>query len=596
MMPTVDRRTFVAQLSVFGLGGAFADALWARWDQERITAEMLKDAEAVAGLEFSDEERELMLSGLERNLEAYERLREIVIPNAVPPAIQFDPRLPHMAPPGDGADGGGGPVTAADVTPDPARRFGRIRPSPQGAVRRPADLERLAFWPVARLAELVRTGQVSSEELTEMYLDRLDRYGPVLEAVVTRTDDLALRQARRADAELKAGRYRGPLHGIPWGAKDLLATRGYRTTWGAKPYEEQVIDEDATVVRRLEEAGAVLLAKLTLGALAMGDVWFGGRTRNPWDLEQGSSGSSAGPAAATVAGLVGFGIGTETLGSIVSPSTRTGATGLRPTFGRVSRHGAMALSWSMDKIGPICRSAEDCALVFGAIHGADGRDPTARTVPFEWDGGAGLRGLRVGYLRAAFTREPEELEGEQGERARQAMALENASLERLREVARAEGVEPVPIDLPDDLPVNALRIILTAEAGAAFDELTRGGRDDLLARQGRGAWPNTFREARMIPAVEYIQANRVRTMLMAQMERALADVDVFITPSYALNVLLVTNLTGHPAVVVPNGMIDGHPTGISFVGNLWKDAETLRVAKAYQDATEFHLEAPPRFR
>jgi Asp-tRNA(Asn)/Glu-tRNA(Gln) amidotransferase A subunit family amidase len=586
-VPTVDRRTFVAQLSVFGLGGAFADALWARWDQERITAEMVKDAEAVAGLEFSDEEREMMLRGLERNLDAYEALREIVIPNAVPPALHFEARLPHMAVPGQ---------DRATTAPDPARRFEGVRASRQGAVRRPGNLEDVAFWPVTRLAELVRTGQVSSEALTEMYLDRLDRHGPVLEAVITRTDDRALRQARRADAELKAGRYRGPLHGIPWGAKDLLATEGYRTTWGAKPYEEQVIAEDATVVRRLDEAGAVLVAKLTLGALAMGDVWFGGRTRNPWDLEQGSSGSSAGSAAATVAGLVGFGIGTETLGSIVSPSTRTGATGLRPTFGRVSRHGAMALSWSMDKIGPICRTAEDCALVFAAIHGADGKDPTARTVPFEWDGAAGLAGLRVGYLRAGFGREPQGRDDEERARSARAIALENAALETLRERARAAGVDLVPVDLPDDLPVGALRIILTAEAGAAFDELTRSGRDDLLVSQGPNAWPNTFRQARMIPAVEYIQANRVRTMLMAQMESALADVDVFITPSYAGNVLLITNLTGHPAVVVPNGMIDGHPTSISFVGNLWKDAEALRVAKAYQDATEFHRGVPERFR
>ncbi|MFW6330333.1 MAG: amidase family protein, partial [Gemmatimonadota bacterium] len=346
----LDRRTFVTQLSALGLGGALVDALWlGAQDQERITTEILRDAEAVAGLEFTPEEREMMVRGVNQHLEAYEAIRSVAIPNGVPPALHFDPRLPHMRLPGSGA----GELDEAPA--DVARRFDRVRVARQGTVRRPGRLEEVAFWPVTRLSELIRTGQVTSVELTDMYLERLRRHGSRLEAVITLTDELAMRQARRADAELAAGVYRGPLHGIPWGAKDLLSTEGYRTTWGARPYEEQMIPEDATVVRRLEQAGAVLVAKLTLGALAMGDVWFGGQTRNPWDLEQGSSGSSAGSAAATVAGLVGFGIGTETLGSIVSPSTRTGATGLRPTFGRVSRHGAMALSWSMDKIGPICR-------------------------------------------------------------------------------------------------------------------------------------------------------------------------------------------------------------------------------------------------
>lgn len=589
-MPGLDRRTFVAQLSVFGLGGAFADTLWSRWqEQERITAEMVKDAEAVAGLSFTDEEREMMLQGLERNLQAYEALRDVSIPNSVSPAVHFDPRLAHVPLP-RGAEVG------PDDPPDPARRFRAVRPSPQGPVRRPADLEEVAFWPVTRLAELVRTRAVRAEELTEMYLDRLRRHGPRLEAVITLTHDLALRQARRADTELAAGRYRGPLHGIPWGAKDLLATEGYRTTWGAKPFEEQVIADTATVVRRLEEAGAVLVAKLTLGALAMGDVWFGGRTRSPWDLEQGSSGSSAGSAAATVAGLVGFGIGTETLGSIVSPSTRTGATGLRPTFGRVSRAGAMALSWTMDKVGPICRSVEDCALVFAAIHGADYRDPTAVTVPFEWEGDAGLAGLRVGYLASAFGREPQGRDEESRTRSRRAIELENAALDVTRRAVERAGGRMAPVELPDDLPVGALRIILTAEAGAAFDELTRSGRDDLLVNQGPGSWPNTFRQARMIPAVEYIQANRVRTMLMGEMERVMEDVDVFIAPSYADDLLLITNLTGHPCVVVPNGMTEGRPSSISFIGGLWKESETMRVAKAYQDATEWHRAVPELFR
>ena len=579
-MPTLDRRTFVTQLSALGLGGSFVNALWnGVQEQGAVTTEIVRDAEVVAGLEFTDAEREMMVRGLNQHLEAYQAIREVPVPNQVPPAVRFDAALPHAV-----------PEPEYDHAP-PAARFSGVAVAPQGAVQRPADLEEAAFWPLTRLAELIRTGQVTSVELTQMYLDRLRRHGPRLEAVITLTDELAMRQARRADAELATGRYRGPLHGIPWGAKDLLSTEGYPTTWGAKPYEDQVIPEDAAVVRRLEEAGAVLVAKLTLGALAMGDRWYGGRTRNPWDLEQGSSGSSAGSAAATVAGLVGFGIGTETLGSIVSPCTRTGASGLRPTFGRVSRHGAMALSWTMDKIGPICRTAEDCALVFAAIHGADGKDPTARTVPFRYDGTRPLSDLRVGYFEAGFQREPRGEDEEAKERSRRAIALDNDALAVVRDL----GVDPVPVALPDDLPVSALRIILTAEAAAAFDELTRSGRDELLVAQEAWSWPNAFREARLIPAVEYIQANRIRTMLMGQMERVMEDIDVFVTPSYAGSVLLTTNLTGHPTAVVPNGFIDGHPRSISFVGNLWRDDAAVRLAAAYQSATDFHARVPDSF-
>jgi Asp-tRNA(Asn)/Glu-tRNA(Gln) amidotransferase A subunit family amidase len=579
-MPTLDRRSFMAQLSALGLGGAFADALWEDvQEQDRVTATMVRQAEGVAGLEFTEEERELMLRGVNRHLEAFEAIRQVPLPNQVPPALRFDPLLPHLA----GAD-------ASDVG-IPTMRFDAVRVSRQGSVQRPPDLESLAFWPVTRLSELIRTGQVTSVELTEMYLTRLRRHGPMLEAVITLTDDLAMRQARRADVELAAGYYRGPLHGIPWGAKDLLSTEGYRTTWGAKPYEEQLIAEDATVVERLEEAGAVLVAKLTLGALAMGDRWYGGRTRNPWDLEQGSSGSSAGSAAATVAGLVGFGIGTETLGSIVSPCTRTGASGLRPTFGRVSRHGAMALSWTMDKIGPICRSAEDTALVFAAIHGWDGKDPTARTLPFRYDGDRPISELRVGYLRSAFERKPSGEEDEDRERSRLAIQMDNRALEAVRTL----GVDPVPVELPDDLPVASLRFILTAEAAAAFDELTRSGRDELLVSQESWSWPNAFREARMIPAVEYIQANRVRTRLMGEMGKVMAGIDVFITPSYADNLLLTTNLTGHPTAVVPSGFIDAHPVSISFVGSLGRDDAAVRLAAAYQSVTDFHRQVPEGF-
>lgn len=528
-------------------------------DGRAITRAMVEGAAAVIGLSFSEPEIDLMLDGLEEQRESYAGIRAAAPDDAVPPAIGFDPLLPGRrvpdAPPSD-----------------------RLAAPPD--VSRPARFEEVAFWSVPELAALLRSGQATSVELAELYLERLDRLGPRLEGVVSTTPGRAMRAARRADEEMAAGRWRGPLHGIPWGAKDLLSARGTRTTWGARPFAEQVFDEDAAVVRKLDEAGAVLVAKLTLGALAWGDVWFGGMTRNPWNLEQGSSGSSAGSAATTVAGLVGFSIGSETLGSIVSPCTRTGASGLRPTFGRVSRHGAMALSWSMDKLGPICRSAHDCALVFAAIHGADGYDPAARDAPFRWDPAAPLDAVRIGYLAAAF------------EEDHPTKPFDEAALETLWGL----GVDPIPIELPADPPSEPLGIILSAEAAAAFDELTRSNRDDELVRQIENAWPNVFRQARLIPAVEYVQANRIRTRLMAAMEAALADVDVFVAPSFADGLLMITNLTGHPCVVVPSGYReDGTPVSISFIGDLYRDDAALLVAHRFQEATGFHLRRPPGF-
>lgn len=560
-----DRRGFLAYFSAAGLGGTLLPGvLWAKMQEAgTVTPEIVADAEKVAGLEFTDDERVMMVRGLNQNLDSFKALRAQPIPNWVPPAVLFDPMLPGK------------------TYPTERRPF---RMSREAGVERPGNLEKVAFWPLTRLSELVRSRQVTSVELTEMYLGRLREHGPRLESVITLTEDLAMGQARRADQEIARGGYRGPLHGIPWGGKDLLAARGYRTTWGAAPYQTQELDEDATVVRRLDEAGAVLVAKLTLGALAQGDYWYGGRTRNPWNLEQGSSGSSAGSASSTVAGLVGFSLGSETLGSIVSPATRCGASGLRPTFGRVSRAGAMALSWTMDKLGPLCRSAEDCALVLDAIHGADGVDPTARTVPLNWDAERPLADLRIGYFKSAFDAD------------RQGKGFDDAVLGELRGM----GVDLVPLELPDQYPLSALRIILNAEAGAAFDDLTRSGRDDLLVRQTQGSWPNSFRTARMIPAVEYIQANRVRGMVMGALDAAMAGVDVFVTPSFGGGnddgVLLMTNLTGHPAAVVPNGFTDeGTPVSISFIGQLWGDADCLRVAKAFQDVTDFHTRTPPLF-
>ena len=521
-----------------------------------ITKNQIAAAEQLIRLDFTDAERDSMLSNLEEQAGQYEQLREIPLSNSVPPALVFDPV----------------PV---------GFKFGTERhpfkTSNPGKVRRPQHLEDAAFWSIGRLAELIRTRQVTSEELTRMYLGRLRKYGPKLECVVTLTEDRAIKQARRADREIAAGHYRGLLHGIPYGVKDLLAVRGYKTTWGAMPYKDQVIDEDATVVKKLEDAGAVLVAKLTLGALAWGDVWFGGKTRNPWNYNQGSSGSSAGPASATSAGLVAFSIGSETLGSIVSPSTRCGVTGLRPTYGRVSRTGAMALSWTMDKLGPICRTVEDCAIVFNAIIGPDGTDQTLYDAPFNYDPAIDVRQLRVGFLRTEF------------DSARFNQDNNNAVLQALRNL----GIKLIPIELPHRYDVGSISFILSAEAAAAFDDLTRSGNDDLLVRQIKNAWPNSFRSSRFIPAVEYIQANRVRYLIIQDMQKLMNTVDVYVTPTFGGSNLLLTNLTGNPCVVVPDGFTkEGSPTSITFVGQLFGEAKLLAVARRYQEATGFHLKHP----
>ncbi len=573
----------LAAAAVLVVGGAF---LLYHFKGKKINTADIASAQKIAGLQFTQKERRMMLGDLRENAESYAKIREVKLDNCVPPAIRFDPVIPEMSSDGIGDNSGSRGDSTAENSLSLDGRAPRERveenaqsPAYRGDTfpARPVDIEDLAFAPVTELALLIQGRKVTSTELTRMYLARLKKYGPRLECVVTLTEDLALAQAARADDEIAAGQYRGPLHGIPYGAKDLLAVRGYKTTWGAKAYENQMIDNNATVIERLEKAGAVLVAKLTLGALAMGDVWFGGKTRNPWNYEQGSSGSSAGSAAATAAGLVGFAIGTETWGSIVSPSTRCGVVGLRPTFGRVSRSGAMALSWTMDKIGPICRSVEDCALVFEAIYGPDGKDLAVADRPFEWDPNHDIGSIRIGYLKKAF---------EEDHRSKK---TDDAALE----VLRSAGIELIPFELPEDLPVEPLAIILSAEAAAAFDELTRSNRDDLLVRQDRGAWPNAFRQARFIPAVEYIQANRIRTLLMEGMAKRLKEVDVYVAPSFGGNNLLLTNLTGHPAVVLPSGFDDkGSPASISFVGGLYKEAETLRAALAFERATDFRTKHP----
>ncbi len=551
---------FLFLVAVIFFGGAFA--LYHFKGEKNITIKDIKAYEKIIGLEFSKEERKMMLNVIQRNSSSYQELRKIEIPNSTPPALLFNPIVPGLK-----------------IEEEEWKPFIYTKDE---TVTVPEYFEDLAFYPVTALAQLIKTQKITSVQLTELYLNRLKKYGPILECVITLTEDLAIEQAKRADEEIAAGKYRGPLHGIPWGAKDLLSTKGIKTTWGAAPYKDQIIDTDATVVSRLEEAGAVLVAKLTMGALAMGDVWFGGRTKNPWNIEQGSSGSSAGSAAATSAGLVGFAIGTETRGSILSPSQRCGVTGLRPTFGRVSRYGAMALSWSMDKIGPICRTVEDCALVFQAISGPDNKDLTVVDLPFNWDPHLDLKTIRIGYLKSAFDREPREGEG------RDKKAIEENK--KALDVLRSLGIELIPVELPD-FRTRRISFILTTEAAAAFDELTRSNRDDLLVRQTGGAWPNSFRQARFVPAVEYIQANRARVQLMQEMAEKMEGIDVFISPFGTTTGL--TNLTGHPAVVVPSGFReDGTPNAILFIGNLFAEAKSLRVAKAYQDATGYHLKHP----
>ena len=526
-------------------------------DTKDISKSDVASAEKLAGLTLSVSERDSLLSTVNQRVEQYRSLREVALPNHTPFPLLYDPLPAGMNPP-RGRD---------------QFKFNDVK------VFLPENLEACAFMTVPELAHLIRTRQVTSEALTRMYIDRLKRYQDQLQCVVTITEELAIQQARKADMEIARGQYKGLLHGIPWGAKDLLSVPGYKTTWGATPYKDQMIQKKGTVVRKLEEAGAVLVAKLTLGALAWGDVWFGGKTRNPWDIEQGSSGSSAGPGSATAAGLVGFSIGSETWGSIVSPATRNGVTGLRPSFGTVSRAGAMALSWSMDKLGPMTRSVEGAAIVFEIIRGSDNIDRTVRDIPFIYPSKRGVRNLRIGYVASAFA---------------DSLVSKNdkASLEALKDI----GLNLIPIELPE-FPTGALSFVLQAEAAAAFDELTRFNNDDEMVRQVQNAWPNVFREARFIPAVEYINANRARTLLNQKMSELMNSIDVYIIPSFFEDNLLRTNLTGQPCVVLPNGFNEkGRPTSISFIGGLYGDGKVLAVAKAYQEATSWHKNYPPNFK
>lgn len=546
------------RILLFLAGLSLAPVALAQTNTNPITREVVAAAEQIAGLDFSDAKMDLMLPGLKSQRDSYEAIRRLPLSNGVPPAIQFNPL----------------PVGFKFET---SRR--KFKASPPPKVKLPANLDDLAFWSVGELGALIKSRQITSETLTRFYIDRLKRFGPKLECVVTLTEERAFEAARRADLELAAGKYRGPLHGIPYGAKDLLAVKGLPTTWGAAPYTNQVFDFDAEVIRRLDAAGAVLVAKTTLGELAMGETWFGGMTRNPWNLKQGSSGSSAGSAAGTAAGLFAFGIGSETYGSIISPCDRCGVTGLRPTYGRVSRVGAMTLSWTMDKIGPLCRTVEDCALVFSAIYGPDGVDQTLYDAPFNYTPKVNLKKLRIGYLKTDF-------EKQKGERQEN----DDATLRKVREL----GADLIPTEFPA-YPLGNISFLLSTEGAAAFDELTRSGQEDWLKQQESGAWPDTFRKRCFVPAVEYLRAQRIRWLLIQDTAKVFERVDVIVAPSEAGRSVLLGNLTGHPSVVVPNGFTKaGTPTSICFIGKLFGEAELLAVAKAYQDATDFHRKHPPR--
>ncbi len=445
----------------------------------------------------------------------------------------------------------------------------------------PANKNDLAFYSIPQLTSLVFNKKISSVDLTKFFIARLKKWGDTLECVITLTEELALKQAKQADEELKAGIYRGPLHGIPYGLKDLFAVKGYKTTWGSTPYKDQVLDIDSYVYKKLKDAGAILCAKLSLGALAYNNKWFGGETKNPWNLKQGSSGSSAGSASAVVAGLLPFAIGTETLGSIVSPSTRCGATGLRPTFGTVSRYGAMVLCWSLDKVGPICRSAEDASIVYAFIHGTDGNDPSAIRHTFNYTGKADFSKLRIAYADNFFKR-----------------LNKDAPEWKVLEAYRSLGANVQAINFPDSAmyPINLINIVLNAESAAAFDELTRTNRDDLIERQDKDFWPNSFRAGRTIPAVEYINANRYRSILCNRMNDFMKNYDVLIVPTFSGRQLSITNLTGHPVVCMPIGFNQtGSPLSITLIGNLYDEATILAAAKAFQDKTEHNKKHPEKF-
>jgi Asp-tRNA(Asn)/Glu-tRNA(Gln) amidotransferase A subunit family amidase len=586
-----NRRRFLSYFSGLGMASSLLPgALWAEMQQDaaepHVTDEMLKSALAIAGLTFSDEERKSVLQGVNRSLTSFEEVRKLDIPNDVSPPFYFSSITPGMK---------------VNRTREPLHFSAPV-------VKRPANLEDAAFWPIVQLAQLIKTKQVTSVELTKMYLDRLHRYNGKLNCVVTFLDDVAMAQAKAADAEIAAGKYKGPLHGIPWGAKDIIAVKGYKTTWGSGAYKDQMFPEDASVVEMLHGAGAVLLAKLASGELAQGDNWFGGQTKNPWDITQGSSGSSAGPGSATAAGCCAFAIGTETSGSILSPSGRCGVTGLRPTFGRISRNGVMALSWTQDRLGPMCRYAEDCAIVMSVIAKPDGKDLSVSELPFNWNARMDIKKLRVGYLKDGF----EEVRDAAGK------AMNDKAIAQVESM----GFKLIPVKMPD---WNVDGSAYGVESATFFDQLIRTDGDKRMTNPGRA---NGFRSARFIPAVEYLQSQRARAMMMMKLAEATADVDVYLVPAngggggggrgrgaapaegaagrgrgrggdpnarrgVTQRHFAMANTACYPAINVVHGFTEaGTPGSLTFYARPFGEAELLAVAKAYQDATGFHLKHP----
>ncbi len=543
---------FLAGILV-GFGLLEADRLFERSDVE--------SAQKLIGLDFNAAEIDTMLTYLERNRKGYDSMRTYRLENDITPAMVFNPFPTELT-----IQPGGEPIDW------------QINEN----VVLPDNDEDIAFLTVYQLAGLIKSGKLSSERLTNIYLKRIEAYDDKLLSFITVTSEVALAQAKKADEEIAQGKYRGPLHGIPYGIKDLAAYPGYPTTWGSAPYKDQIIDQKATIIAKLEAAGAVMLGKLVSGALARGDVWFGGKTKNPWDLEEGASGSSAGAGSATAAGLVAFSIGTETLGSIVSPSTRCGVTGLRPTYGRISRSGVMSLSWSMDKLGPIARSATDCAIVLDAVHGQDPKDQTAISGSFSYLSKEEMANWKVGYFHEQFESDSSD------------NAINN---DKTLATLEALGLNPEPVDLPLDYPFNVFDIILRAEAGAFFDELLLAGLDSTMVEQDARSRANSLRQSRFIPAVEYLQANRHRRNLINEFHNAIKDYDVIISPTFGGRQMQITNLTGHPALAMPNGFDeDGNPTSITLVGNYFEEEKLIYLAEQFQKATDFDEQRPMAYK
>ncbi|MBC7851280.1 MAG: amidase [Chitinophagaceae bacterium] len=527
----------------------------------QIDTTTITHAQKLIGFEFTPPEKDSMLDDLRGNVRNYEKMRSLPLPNSLAYPFAFNPapagfRIPTKQLP--------------------------IQWTIPANIKIPSNKNELAYFSILELASLIKSKKISSVDLTRFFIARLKKWNDSLECVITLTEELAMQQAKAADAEIAKGKYRGPLHGIPYGLKDLFAVKGYKTTWGSVPYKDQVIDEDAFVYTQLKNAGAVLCAKLSMGELAFADLWFGGKTKNPWNLRLGSSGSSAGSAAATSAGLLPFAIGTETYGSIISPSHTCGVTGLRPTFGSISRSGAMVLSWSLDKAGPICHSAEDAAIVFHYLKGTDGKDAGAVARPFNYDPKKDIKKLKIAYAANYFNPLPKTLE--------QWKVLEDF---------KKMGIDLIEVQFPDSTiyPFNMMDPIISAESAAAFDELTRSNKDDLIRRQDKNFWPNGFRSSRFIPAVDYINANRHRSSLITSLNLFMKQYDVIIVPSFSGSQLAMTNLSGHPSLVVPIGInTNGRPNSITFLGNLYDEETILAVAVAFQKATNYHNVHPPKFK